>query len=193
MTPLDWSFMTIAPVLALAGLALLFTAWKRPGRPRALLAGWALVAAGLVTAGFGNADRGVAQICAIAILVVTVWFGVELVQGIKAPRARERAGPSPPRKQVRVGDALSTGLSGFWTFLICGPIAGGIAIFASAGLFRLLRPENGNPATAAVIAVMNSVILWAILSTVLLIEPRGGRRSVYAGIGLMAAAIAAFV
>ena len=85
------------------------------------------------------------------------------------------------------------GLSGIWTFLVAGPVAGAIAILASAVLFKLIRPEDGSPATAGVIAIIASVLIWAVLSVLLLIEPRAGRRSAYAGLALAATAAMASI
>ena len=192
MTAADWSSMTGSGLMCLAGLALLFLSWKRPGRPTALTAGWALLAGGMVLAFLANADRGVAQASVIAMAGATMFFCVPLLRGIAPPvgngRPRERGEESGKR-----GHPVLTGLSGVWTFLVAGPVAGAIAIFASAVLFKLIRPEDGSPATAGVIAIIASVLIWAALSVLLLIEPRAGRRSAYAGLALAATAAMASI
>ena len=72
-------------------------------------------------------------------------------------------------------------------------MAGVIAMFGAAVYFRLAKPENASPATAGVTAIMLAVFGWAVISTLLLIEPRPLRRTVYAVVGLLATSIAAFI
>lgn len=183
--------MTGAGMASLAGLALLFFAWKRPGRPWVIGAGWALLSGGLVMACLANGDRGAAQVIVIAMAGVTIFLTAPLLGGIAPPmgvRRRRPAGEAAPiRRPVRAS------LSGIWTFVLTGPVAGAIALFGSAVLFRIIRPENGSPATAGVIAILAAVLLWAALSVALLIEPPTGRRSAYAGLALIATATFAFI
>ena len=192
MTAIDWSMMIGSGLMCLGGLALLYLSWKAPGRPGLLAAGWALLAGAIVLAFTANADRGVAQASVIAMAGATIFFCVPLLRGIAPPvgngRPRARGEESGQR-----GHPVLTGLSGVWTFLVAGPVAGAIAIFASAVLFKLIRPEDGSPATAGVIAIIASVLIWAVLSVLLLIEPRAGRRSAYAGLALAATAAMALI
>lgn len=192
MSTLDWSMMTGAGLLGVAGLCLLFLSWKKPGRPPHLAGGWALLFGGLILAFIANADRGVAQAAVIIMASATAWFSIPVIQGLAPPVATQRIRTNSP-----AGDTLrrpvKAALSGLWTFVICGPVAGGIAVLASAALFKLLRPAEGSPATAGIIAVIASVLLWAVLSVLLLIEPRAGRRSAYAGIAMALTATMAFI
>ncbi|WP_300379168.1 hypothetical protein [Henriciella sp.] len=191
MTVLDWTLMSLATVMSLAGLALLFLSWKRPGRPAAIIVGWAFLSGALGLAFFANTDRGVAQISVILMLVAVAWFTRPLFSGVTPPRALSRRRNTANAQPT--GQPVLAGLSGFWTFVICGPVAGGIAFYAAAALFKILRPENGSPANAGIIAVIVAVCGWALASTLLLIEPRPGRRSVYAGAALAAAVTVALV
>ena len=68
-----------------------------------------------------------------------------------------------------------------------------IALFAAAGLFRVLRPAEGNPATAGVSVIIAAVVLWGLVSTLLLIEARPLRRTIYAMAGIALTSAAAFI
>lgn len=191
MTAFDWILLTGAGFMGLVGLALLFLSWKRPGTPVLLGSGWTLIAASAVISLIANGDRGLAQLSVVIIAAATVFFGIQLAGGIASPVGanRQRSRGAEPSIQRPV----TATLSGIWTFLITGPVAGAIALFASAVLFKLIRPADGSPATAGIIAIMSAVFVWAILSVLLLIEPRAGRRSAYAGAALVVTAAAAFI
>lgn len=192
MTPMDWSLMITAALSGLAGLGLLFRAWKQPGSRAVLAAGWLALAAACVLAFFGNGDRGVAQLSVIVMAGATAPFAVPLARGIAPPAGAGRARSRPPDPATSRRWGLQI-LSGIWTFLLTGPVAGAIAMFAAACLFELMRPAQGSPATAGILAIIAAVLLWAVLSVLLLIEPRAGRRSAYAGLALAATAAIAFV
>ncbi|PWG74440.1 hypothetical protein DF186_17900, partial [Enterococcus hirae] len=74
MSALDWIMMTVAGLMALAGLGLLLLSWKKPGRPLFLVGGWGLIAGALLLAFITNADRGVAQAAVIIMALATAWF-----------------------------------------------------------------------------------------------------------------------
>lgn len=191
MTMADWTTMTGAGLAGLAGLALLYQAWKKPGSPWLVGSGWALLAGSATIAGIANGDRGSAQTIVIAIAGATVFFAVPLLSGIAPPVAGRRRHaarePAPVRRPVRAS------LAGIWTFLITGPVAGAIALFGSAALFRAIRPESGSPATAGVVSILAAVLIWAALSVALLIEPRPARRFAFAGLALAATAALALI
>lgn len=191
MTISDWTLLTSAGLAGLAGLALLYLAWKKPGSPWFVGGGWALLAGSAISACVANGDRGLAQTTVIAIAGATVFFAVPLLGGATPPVAgqtrRAAREPAPVRRPVRAS------LAGIWTFLITGPVAGAIALFGSAALFRAIRPESGSPATAGVVSILAAVLIWAALSVVLLIEPRPGRRSAFAGLALAATAALALI
>lgn len=183
--------MIAASLAAVASVGLLYLSWKSPGRPALLLGGWAALVGAFVVAGAMNGDRGVAQISLVIMAAATTIFALPLLKGIVPPQTNGR--------QRRIEEVRPqthrwrTGLSGIWTFIVTGPIAGVIALLASAGFFKLIRPAEGSPATAGAFAIIFAVVVWAALSVVLLIEPRSGRRSIYAGACLAASAALAFI
>ncbi|MGB3626475.1 MAG: hypothetical protein WA989_11620 [Henriciella sp.] len=192
MSMFDLGLMTATSLMALGAVGLLYLCWKRTGRPGLLTVGWALLAMGCILAFLANGDRGVAQVTLVVMAGATMIFAIGLLRGLAPtiPAARERRDVMGARHRRH---RLMTGFSSVWTFLITGPVAGGIALFASAGLFKLLRPEEGNPATAGAIAIIAAVLIWAALSVALLMEPRSGRRSIYAGVALIGALASAFI
>jgi hypothetical protein len=192
MTVLDWSLMTAASLMGLAGLACLYASWKQPGRPVLLAGGWALLTAGIVTAFSGNGDRGVAQAVIVVMAAATAVFAVPIFRGLAPPVATGRV-RAQARQSAVVARPWLAGLSGLWTFLLTGPVAGGIALLAAAILFEAIRPADGSPATAGAIAIIAAVFLWALVSVLLLIEPRPRRRTLWAGAALAATALLAFI
>ncbi|WP_143435305.1 hypothetical protein [Henriciella aquimarina] len=192
MTAFDWSMMTASGLMCLAALALLFLSWKRPGNVKALTGGWALLAGALVLAFFANGDRGVAQASVIAMAGATAFFAMPVLKGLAPPVAGARR-RTRNEAEAPAGHPLRTGLLGVWTFLVAAPVAGVIAFLAAAGLFKLIRPAEGSAATAGTIAIIAAVLIWALVSVLLLIEPRAGRRSIYAGVALAATAAMAFI
>jgi hypothetical protein len=180
MTLTDYALAILSACGGLAGLVLLFAVWRKPGRPLLLGLGWALVTASLVIWFLVNLDRGVAQVSSLLMLLVAfaiTWPGLKGVNGLQAPvRVRKvaLARPSASQLAVRIG-------SGVWTFLLAGPIAGAIALYAGGALLRATAPDTGNPANAAVSAYIISLFLWALISTLLLMEKHSLRRTLYAG------------
>ena len=85
---------------------------------------------------------------------------------------------------------LATVLS---VFLLAGPAAGAISLYAGGALLRLTKPEIGNPTNAVVVAFLFSLSLWAVLSTLVLMEKRKLRRSVYVVVALAAVLCAALI
>ena len=192
MTTGDWVMMILASLMTLTGLGLLLLSWKRPGRPIVLLGGWALLAGALVIAFAANGDRGIAQATLLAMAGAVMIFAVPVARGIAPPVAAVRARQTTASPDGRRSPWFA-GLAGLWTFLLAGPLAGVIALFASAGLFRLIRPAEGSPATAGAAAIIAAILIWAGLSVLLLIEPSRGRRTIYAVLALAASTAAAFI
>ena len=193
MSHADYILAILASVGGLFGLALLFAVWRKPGRPFLLVLGWALVAASLVVWFVVNFDRGVAQVASLLMLIVAGAItlpGLRGTNGLQAPvRNREvpdRARQSPLRMTADIG-------SGIWTFLLAGPAAGAISLYAGGALLRLTKPEIGNPTNAVVVAFLVSLSLWAVLSTLVLMEKRKLRRSVYVVVALAAVLCAALI
>lgn len=193
MSSADYILAILAALGGLSGLVLLHSVWRKPGRPAILALGWGLVLAGLVVWFLVNLDRGVAQIASLLMLVVAgaiTWPGLRGTNGLQAAiRARDMPASAPQPVLRRVVDVGS----GVWTFLLAGPIAGAISMYAGAALLRVISPETGNPANALVTAFIISLVLWALLSTLLLMERHKLRRSLYAAAALAGALCAAFI
>ena len=132
----------------------------------------------------GSASANVASTGAITLP------GLRGTNGLQAPvRNREvpdRARRSPLQMTADIG-------SGIWTFLLAGPAAGAISLYAGGALLRLTKPEIGNPTNAVVVAFLVSLSLWAVLSTLVLMEKRKLRRSVYVVVALAAVLCAALI
>ena len=193
MSTFEWSLFLLAAAAGLGGLYLLYTAWKRPGRPFHLAGGWGLLFAATV-AGFAvNGDRGLAQVSVIVMVAACIYFALPMLRGVALPVAgvRQRAVVNEP--PAMPSNRVLSGLAGVWTFLLTGPVAGGIALFSVAGLFKLMRAASVSVATAGASAIIASVVIWAVVSVLLLMEPRAGRRSAFAGGALVISLIAAFV
>lgn len=177
---------------AAAGLVLLYLAWKRHVGGALIVIGWALMAISAILAVMANADRGFAQIAVIAMLGVSLLFIFMLSRGMPAldfAKQRRVANESQTSTEITILSVLRD----MWTFLLTGPIAGIIALFAAAGLFRVLRPAEGNPATAGVSVIIAAVVLWGLVSTLLLNEARPLRRTIYAMAGIALTSAAAFI
>ncbi|MAN46662.1 MAG: hypothetical protein GYB49_10850 [Alphaproteobacteria bacterium] len=182
-----------ATLLGLAGLALLFKVWRKPGQPVLLASGWALLAVSLLLWFVANHDRGVAQVTSLLMLLVAGAITLPGFLGTNGLQSPVRERPAPALAPVSALGRAQRVASGIWTFLIAGPIAGLIAFFTAGGLLRLIRPETGNPATAVVSAFIAALVLWALLSTLLLMEKRPLRRSAYAIGGSFFALAVAFI
>ena len=177
---------------SLCGLACLYLAWKSAPKPMMIILGWlALVASGILMF-IANGDRGTAQGLTIWMMVVSVMLCLPLLRGMRNihddTRRKVRTATERPE-----GNGFIQALNNVWTFLLTGPVAGVIAIFFSAALFRVIRPAEGNPATAAVSTIIMAVFLWAVVSVLLLIEPRPIRRTLYAGVSVLTATALAFI
>lgn len=192
MTGTEW-FLFFAGLVAFAtGLVLLYTCWKNRNAPHRLIAGWGLILTACVLVGFGNSDRGIAQGLVVLMLLASTFFALPLFRGLTAPVPTSERKPAEKPAETALSKAKTIGGS-VWTFILSGPVAGVIAMFGAAVYFRLAKPENASPATAGVTAIMLAVFGWAVISTLLLIEPRPLRRTVYAVAGLLATSIAAFI
>lgn len=189
MTPVETIWLGTSLVAIAAGLALLYRAWREKSAPVSLITGWGLIILATIFAAFANSDRGIAQIWVIGMVIASVGFTLLAGQGLpplkftasdKAISRKELAASRHPVLKV---------VGSIWTLLLSGPIAGIIALLAAAAIFRVVRPETGNPATAGVSTILIAVLLWAFVSTILLIESRPLRRSIYglAALGLTAA------
>jgi hypothetical protein len=193
MSPTDYILAVLAAFGGLAGLALLYAVWRKPGRPSLLALGWGLVLASLVVWFEVNLDRGLAQVTSFLMLVVAAtitWPGLRGTNGLQTS-VREREVPvSTPRSALqRTGDIGS----GIWTFLLAGPIMGAISIYAGGALLRVTKPETGSPTNAVVTAFMLSLVLWALLSALVLMEKRKLRRTFYAVAALAVVLCAALI
>ena len=175
-----------------AGLFLLFYAWKHRYQPVALGAGWALIAAALIAAFIANVDRGVAQIIVIAMCLTGVFFAASLLSGL--PRADYAVGRN---RKVDTSPAPSSpvrkNLARVWTFILTGPVAGIIALFAAATMFRVINRTPDQIATHGVLAIITAVVLWGVISVLLLMEARLMRRTLFAVSGAAIFAITAWI
>ena len=192
MTGTEW-FLFFAGLVAFAtGLVLLFTCWKNRNVPRRLIAGWGLIFGACALVGFAKTDRGVAQGLVVLMLLASTLFALPLFRGLTAPVPTSERKPAEKPETTAFSQAKTIGGS-VWTFILSGPVAGVIAMFGAAIYFRMAKPESASPATAGVTAIMLAVFGWAVISTLLLIEPRPVRRTLYAVAGLLATSIAAFI
>ncbi|MAT36041.1 MAG: hypothetical protein CMK06_13040 [Ponticaulis sp.] len=192
MTVSHWLIFCLSLAAGAAGLSLLYATWKIRAGGYRLLLGWACLLLGCVFATLANGDRGLAQYTVGVMLILSVFFTVAVARGMPrldfAKRRRKEA-VVPEPSPTRPGSVLSS----ICTFFLSGPLAGLIAAFASAALFKLIRPETGNPATAGIIAILSTVILWGLISTLLLIEWRLSRRAIYTVAGIAISGAAAFI
>jgi hypothetical protein len=168
----------IAAGATLSGLFLLYRSWKRPGHGLRLATGWMILIFAGVAWTLGNGDRGLAQGVSFAMSVTAGLIVMPALGGMNPATvaAAKRSQPEGTFLKNRVLEILS----GFWTFLLAGPVAGGAAFYASAAGFRAFWQDAGNPATPAVLAIVSSVVLWALLSALLLMERQQVRRTLYA-------------
>ena len=193
MSTFGWSLFRLAAAAGLGGLYMLYAAWKRPGRPFHVLGGWGLLIAALAGGLIANGDRGLAQVSVIVMVAACVYLAVPMMRGLALPVADVRARAGGGDAPVLASNPVLSGLAGIWTFLLTGPVAGGIALFGAAALFKLLQALSVGTATAGAIAIIASVVIWAVVSVLLLMEPRAGRRSVFAGGALAFSLSAAFL
>ncbi|MAP95181.1 MAG: hypothetical protein CMK07_09555 [Ponticaulis sp.] len=192
MSGLNWMIFTASLTASAVGLVLLYLAWKRRSGGWLISAGWLALLVSAVTAVLANGDRGFAQIAVVAMLVISLALGARMVSGTPVlDFAKLRRSRSEQTQQTPI--TALTVLRDIWTFIITGPIAGLIALFGSAALFRVLRPAEGSPATAGVSVIIAAVVLWGLFSTLLLIESRPVRRSLYALAGMALTGAAAFI
>ncbi len=193
MSTLDWTLAALAVVSSLGGLTLLFFAWQKRQSPALILGGWAFLLVATALATIANGDRGTAQIIVVMMCVVTALLLFPLLRGAtgmhSGTKARTRTNATASRERVSAKGLLGN----IWTAILAGPVAGLIAIFASAGLFRVIRPEEGNPATSGIIAIILSVFLWALFSVLMLIESSVLQRTLYAVVGTVLTATLSFV
>lgn len=177
---------------SLCGLVFLYLAWKSAPKPVFVLAGWIALTLSSVLWFYANADRGIAQGIVVWMMVVSILLCLPLLRGMRDMHDKTNVKVRTKRTPM-AGRPVIDALQNIWTFLLSGPVAGVIAIFLGGALFKILRPTDGNPATAAVTTIIVSVFLWALISVLLLIEPRPLRRSIYAGVSALAATALAFL
>lgn len=138
---------------ALAGVAVLRLAWRRPGRRLWLAAGWALAAAGVLAwrriAGLDEAMAlALLAACLAGCAVVFAGAKVRGERGRKAPRA-EPCGPAPGGRRWR----------GLARLALAGPLAAAAAIGPAAALaLRAPWAEADRLAAAGLLAPL----LWAL-------------------------------
>ncbi|HIK63507.1 MAG TPA: hypothetical protein EYG02_00580 [Henriciella marina] len=193
MSIFGWSLFLLAAAAGLGGLYMLYAAWKRPGRPFHVLGGWGLLIVALAGGLIANGDRGLAQVSVIVMVAACLYLAVPVMRGLALPVADVRARAGGGDAAALSSNPVLSGLAGVWTFLLTGPVAGGIALFGAAALFKLLQALSVGTATAGAIAIIASVVILAVVSVLLLMEPRAGRRSVFAGGALAFSLIAAFL
>ena len=191
MNTANWILLLTSLSTSVGGLCLIYLSWKWRNKPVLMAAGWAGLSISLVLAVLANGDRGFAQVASVAMLLVSFFLIWKLsAQPVSLNFAETKRAASIEPTATNSWIAL---LSSVWTFLVTGPIAGAIAFLGAAGLFKLIRPEAGNPANAGVIAIIASILAWALVSTILLIESRPIRRTAYAFGGLVLTSLAAFI
>ena len=192
MSGVELLIFALSLAASAAGLFLLFTAWKNRNSPISLSGGWALLLLAMVLSFIANSDRGVAQVSVIAMMLVSVFFIYIMTAGLPSLDFEK----SRRKVEVEPENPAATGLKvlgSLWTFIVTGPLAGMIALFAGATVFRFIMPEDGNPITAGVICIILSATLWAVLSTFLLIEKSPIRRTLYAVGAVIVTGATAFI
>lgn len=165
MPSLDLFMAMFAGVLSLGGLAVLYLAWRRPGRSIPLLVlGWGLlVVSALPWAAAGGADRGPAlamvAVSAAALLLIGItgqWRGA-------APRRRREATPAAE-------PAGGTGW-GHWSLviLVAGPLAAAAAFALGLPFMRVDSWAESDRLVASAFAI---VILWSAAAVWVCATPR---------------------
>lgn len=182
-----------AAFAACVGVVLLYLAWKGRAKPASLVAGWGALFVAVVIASVMRGDRAVAEVLALVASVVVLFLTVPSILGLfgapspskGAVKRRASTAPAPAvrRRSVAIGAAV-------WTFMLTGPIAGIAAIYAAAAFYGALRSDAPDViANVGVLSVVAGLFFWATLTTVLLMEPRLLRRTIY-GLGAAGAAVA---
>ena len=191
MTGIAFTLFLIATASSLVGLASLYLAWKTRQRPGLILIGWACLTASAILFTFANGDRGLAQGGVILMSLACLLILAPLLKGVDGMHAYVRKARSETSEEAPL-TAMQV-LQNIWTFLVSGPIAGIAALLASAAMFRLLKPETGNPATVGVSAIILAILLWALFSVLMLMEARPIRRTIYAAGLCTVSALGAFL
>jgi hypothetical protein len=164
-SPLLW----IAAALGAAGVAVLRHAWSRPRRSAGWnAAGWSLLLASTVSAGIAEGAWGV-SVAAMATM------GAALVAlaaaGLGSPRGRAAASNRRVGLLPEAGEPRRIGRR-FGTFALV--IAGGLVV--SIGLAAAVRGLGGmlgwHEANSNALALFAVPVLWAVLSTTLLMQSR---------------------
>lgn len=145
----------LAALLSLAGIAVLYAAWRRPGRSVLLCAaGWGLLAVSAVPwAAAGGSDRGV------ALGLTVIMAGALLLIGVTG---QWRGGKS--RRERRTATAAAEPVSGagwrHWVrlSLVAGPLAAATAFALSLPIMHITAWTEANRLMAAASAI---VILWS--------------------------------
>ncbi len=158
----------VAAALAIAGVALLRLSWGKPARSTGLnLAGWAVLAAALVT---GCAAAGAWGVAVAALVATGAAFAV-LAVAARKPARKARA------KTIRTshrgsGDIASRARSGWLTFLIAGPLALGASVLLALAVRALIIGAGGAEADGNVAVLATVPLAWPILSFALLMMPQ---------------------
>ena len=104
--------------------------------------------------------------------------------GVRNRKADTSPAPSSPVRKNRAR---------VWTFILTGPVAGIIALFAAATMFRVINRTPDQIATHGVLAIITAVVLWGVISVLLLMEAKLMRRTLFAVSGAAIFAITAWI
>lgn len=174
------SAAALACLAAAAGIAVLWSAWRRPQRSAPLvLAGWGALAASLALwASTTSVERGIAAgLLAACLLALAVLALVAALPGSRRDRSRRRAARNRPAPEQAAGEpGLRSLASGAGTILLLGPAAGTAALLVSAALFTLQHGAGTEATFNLVLAMFVFPLAWATLAVLAARDSRPSRR-----------------
>lgn len=175
--------VTAGAAATAGGVLLLRAAWGRERRDaRANGMAWAVLAAGMLLAAAGNGAWGIAVTSLAAMMMAAVCLGRAAYASTpgRGTASQRRVHMLPEgREPLHLGRRLLTFLFTVPLAFIAAVLAG-LALRAAAGAFGWYDAD-GN-----VLTLMAVPLIWAILSTILLIEPRRGRQALWLAIPALA-------
>ena len=158
----------LAAGLAIAGVIVLRISWARRERSAALnLMGWSgfTISCGLAWSAFGAWGVAVAMLVATGVaLILLAAAALKPVSAKRRNTAISRTAIEPAvRRSIRAR---------FATFLVAGPLALIASLAAALAARSVVLILNGNEADANVTVLGMVPLIWAILSTILLMGER---------------------
>ena len=156
-----------------SGIGSLRFIWRKNNRWHAfiIMGGWLMILAGLLLWGLaGNAEWGMA----LGTMVFT-WVSL-VILGFNAWSAftNRRRKPDPVAKTTDPAASARTPLGVYGrrlsTFVLAGPLGGGVAILLTLSAFKLLQSLGIQTANAIVTTFFLTPLLWAAIATWVVID-----------------------